>query len=195
MLSPLFVINVMIQLIVVCDQFLWLEWYYTYFLIKMNFWITFRLLELRVGNFDLEVESFPFIVKRPPILFVLLCCVQFLLCSCHSKRLFKLIRVGLSQYRLNLYHTLLHRPISRYKGFQILLIPGTVSYFSDSGDQNGIDLLFKGGNNIDEVLIFEEANCAVTNLGVLAAKRFNESLNKFLQVRLQFVHFCNLNDF
>ena len=71
----------------------------------------------------------------------------------------------------------------------------TVSYFANCGDQYGIDLLFKGGNNIYEVLIFEEANCTVTNLGMIGAQRFNETLDKFLKIRLQFVHLCHLDDF
>lgn len=127
------------------------------------------------------VELGPFLVKGVSVFFVLLYLVHLALGGVHLQSFVKGVRIDFLQNSLEGNQGLLKD-----------LVPMVVSQVHDHGHQHREGFVLVSLENVEEVVILEEAHCAVSNLQVNSPNTLHNSLEQFRNKRLDFLDLAYL---
>ena len=149
------VIHFVVKLVVVSDQLVAGEW---------KIW----LLEVRVVLGKFSVEFIPSVVVLSSLIFVLLDSEWLAHVWLHFKGLLEGVWVNFLQDSLESNQTLLED-----------LVPMVLSEIVDDWHKHWESFVLVGLQDVQEVVVFEEAHGSVGNLQVISSNGLNNSLEKF----------------
>jgi len=164
------VINLSIQLIKISNQFIALKW---------HLWlsITWHLL------LEFHVQLVPLFIKLLSILRVLLNLVSALLLRSHLERI-------VEGEWVDLFEDCFESDERFLQDF----VPVILSQVHDDWDEHGERLLLVGLENVEEIVILEEAHGSIGNLQMNTTNTFDDSLEQLRNQRLNFVNLANFED-
>ena len=140
-----------------------------------------RLLVRSVALLELQVEAFPLLVVVFAVVLVLLDCIDLLLGGIHAESLLESERIYLLE--------------NGFEGDERLLknlVPVLISEFCYHRDKHGEGLVLVGLQNVQEVVVFEEAHCAVGYLQVDTADAAHNSLEEAGNEVFNFIDLAHL---
>ena len=167
----LFIINLGIQSIEIFNETVASEW---------NCWF----FEIRHFALNLSGNFLPFLVEGFSIIFILLDSVDLLLLGIHFERLIKCEWIDLLQDGLECNQGLLKN-----------LMPMVLGQFNDDWNQHWECLLFVSLQDVEEVVILEEAHCSIRNLEMDTTNASNDSLEKSWDQVFNLVNFTYFKNF
>lgn len=77
----------------------------------------------------------------------------------------------------------------------MLLMPVIVSKVDNNRDKHRESLILVGFEDVEEVIVFKEAHCSISNLQVNTTNTSNNSLEKLLNQMFDLVDFAHLKNF
>ena len=166
----LFVVNLTVEVVEVLDQlgaFEWVEW----------------LFEGSIGSLELQVELLPLLVQALSVFFVHLHGVHLLLCGVHLEGLVEGQWIDFLENGLESNERLLED-----------LVPVVISEVNNDGHKHWEGLLLVSLEDVQEVVVLEEAHGPVSNLEVDTANASHDSLEELVDKVLNLVNFANLKN-
>jgi len=136
-----------------------------------------------VTCFKLGVKFVPLLVHDLPIFLVLLDCVFLPLRGAHLEGLIEGQRIDLLQDGLECDQRLLQD-----------LVPVVLSQMHNNGHQHGECFLLVGFENVQEIVILEEAHGSVSNLQMDSSDALHDPLEQLADERLHLVDLAHLED-
>jgi len=168
--EPFLIVDPMIELVEISDQVLLLE-------------RVFRLREVSVLILELLIKAVPLLVVVLPVLLVLFDGVNLALIRIHPQGLLEGERIDLFQDGLQRDQTLLQD-----------LVPVLVGQLGDHWHQHREGLVLVGLENVEEVVVLEEAHGSVRHLQVYPADALDDPLEKAGDQVLDFVDLADFED-
>lgn len=166
-----FVVNLVVELVVVSNELVFAEW-------KRG------LLEVGVSTNKFGVELLPLVVIILSLVLILFDSEYFALFWLHLESFLEGIWIDLLQDSLQSNQTLLKN-----------LVPVILSEIVDNWDEHWESLVLVGLEDVQKVVILEEAHGSISYLQVISANRLDDSLEQLGNQILDLVDFAHLKHF